>query len=143
MLRKWYRILDKHQTIAPFEKGNRTNTQTHLQRDISIWNRKKKWQCRFTFQFTKWLYVWWNIYLLHRWLSIVTFIFFWNISSIFSIFWITLTIFRWIRIDATTRKQNAQKPEYRLYESINWRTIFLDPSSALMLLFDIQMWKML
>lgn len=84
-----------------------------------------------------------SFYLLHRRLSMVTFNFFWNISSICSIFCIMLTVFCWMRVDATTRKQNAQKPENRLYESIKWRTIFFVPSAALISLFDIQIWKML
>lgn len=65
-----------------------------------------------------------NINLRHFRLSTAMFNFSCNILSTSSIFWIIWTICRCLKIDAMIRKQNAYSPQYWLYVSINWRTIF-------------------
>lgn len=77
--------------------------------------------------------------LLHFWLSTVIFNLFSNISSTSSMFWMTRTMFRCVKVEAITKKQNAQNPEKRLYESMSCRTKFL--LSALMSWFDIHKWN--
>lgn len=81
-----------------------------------------------------------NYHLIHGRLSMTTFSIFSNTWSTFSIFRTTFDILVCVNIDVITKKQNAKNPEYRLYESINWRTKFF-VSSVLISRFTIHRWK--
>lgn len=79
-------------------------------------------------------------YLLHALLEFGTFSLVSRILSISSIFLMTVTILFCVKSDVITKKQNAQNPEYRLYESISWRTKFF-VKSVLISRFTIHRWN--